>query len=382
MKIALFTDTFAPQVNGVARTLQRLVTHLEKRDISYQLFVPEMIEQSDLFSSNIHSFMSLPFFLYPECRMALPNLFSIKEKMAEFQPDLIHITTPFNIGLSGLHYGKKYHIPMVGSYHTHFDYYLRYYKLQFMQEMLWKYVKWFYSSFEKTFVPSEETREHLVERGFHNINLWKRGVDCHLFHPRYKNGSITERFSIKKKFLLLYVGRIAPEKDLHILRQVMRQLPESIRQNVHWLYVGDGPMRIEMMQEFQENVTFTGYLKGEALASVYASADLFVFPSTTETFGNVVLEALASGTPAIVSNQGGVKEIVQHKRTGMICEAKQPDSFIQAIVTLLGNQSIRKEMSYEARKYAKTQAWETIFDELILQYEQAAQNRKSLRQLA
>ncbi|WP_026671708.1 glycosyltransferase family 4 protein [Alkalihalobacterium bogoriense] len=382
MKIALFTDTYAPQVNGVSKTLQRLVNHFEHRNVAYQLFVPECIEKTDLFSTNIQTFFSLPFFLYPECRMAVPNPFIIRQQMNEFKPDLIHITTPFNIGLSGLHYGKKLNIPMVGSYHTHFDHYLKYYKLSLMSEWLWKYLRWFYSHFSKTFVPSHETKTHLLQKGFSNLDLWTRGVDCNQFQPQQKDNSIYERFKIKDKFILLYVGRMAPEKDLDTMREIMVKIPTPLKDKIHWIYVGDGPMLPEMKQEFSENVTYTGYLKGKDLASIYAVADLFVFPSTTETFGNVVLESLASGTPAIVANAGGVREIVQHHKTGMVCEAKNASSFISAIEQLLANQGKRLQMSYEARAYAKTQSWESIFDNLLQQYELVYYNSKSQVQFA
>lgn len=379
MKLALFTDTFVPQVNGVARTLKRLVNHLDKRQIDYQLFVPDSIEKTDLFASNIQTFTSLPFFLYPECRMALPNVFKIRRNLELFEPDLIHITTPFNIGLSGLHYGKKHNIPMVGSYHTHFDHYLRYYKLTFMSEMLWKYLRWFYSGFEKTFVPSVETKNHLHLRGFSSIDIWSRGVDCSLYDPakRKENDSLSATSST---YTLLYVGRMAPEKDLNTLCQVMKQLPQALREQIHWIFVGDGPMLPELKEEFQTaNVTFTGYLQGEALASVYAKADLFVFPSVTETFGNVVLEALASGTPAIVANKGGVKEIVQHGKTGMVCEAGQAESFVNAISQVLSQRTIRNQMGYDARAYAKTQSWDVIFDGLLQQYERAIFDKNKQR---
>ncbi|WP_209123945.1 glycosyltransferase family 1 protein [Alkalihalobacillus sp. BA299] len=382
MKIALFTDTFTPQVNGVARTLQRLVHHFEHRSVPYQLFVPETIQQSDVYSHHIHSFFSLPFFLYPECRMALPNPFTIRQQMDAFKPDLIHITTPFNIGLSGLHYGKKQNIPMVGSYHTHFDHYLKYYKLTFMSEWLWRFMKWFYSHFNKTFVPSQETKTHLARRGFTNIELWTRGVDCFQFSPKQKDDSLYKRFNIQKKYVLLYVGRMAPEKDLDTLKLVMQQLPEELRNEVHWIYVGDGPLFQEYKEHFTENITFTGYLAGSELSSIYALADLFVFPSTTETFGNVVLEALASGTPAIVANEGGVTEIVNHEQTGMICEAKNPQAFISSIEKLLSDDILRLQMSYEARKYARSQSWEAIFDNLLIQYEKAYEMSRSHMKLA
>ncbi|WP_078555574.1 glycosyltransferase family 4 protein [Bacillus alkalicellulosilyticus] len=376
MRIALFTDTYIPQVNGVAKTLQRLVNHFELRNVDYKLFVPT--EMPDPFPSHIHSFFSLPFFLYPECRLAVPNPFLIRQQMAEFKPDLLHITTPFNIGLSGLHYGKKLNIPMVGSYHTHFDHYLQYYKLTIMSEMLWTYLRWFYGHFEETFVPSTETKIHLVKKGFNNIQLWTRGVDCSLFQP-YQNTNLLPT-TAQDKYKLLYVGRMAPEKDLATLCQVIRKMPEQLKDNIHWVFVGDGPMLPEMKAEFSKNVTFTGYLTGTALAEMYASADLFVFPSTTETFGNVVLESLASGTPAIVANEGGVQEIVTHNQTGMVCQSKNPQAFIQAIEMILGNESKRRQMSLEARSYAKTQSWEAIFDNLLLHYEQTIyQTKKTVR---
>ncbi|WP_100373837.1 glycosyltransferase family 4 protein [Bacillus sp. FJAT-45037] len=383
MKLALFSDTYSPQVNGVARTLTRLVSHLEKRQVNYQLFVPDQLDRRDPFSSNIHGFTSFPFFLYPECRVAWPNLIKMKKQLSSFDPTVIHVTTPFNIGLSGLHYSKKQGIPIVGSYHTHFDHYLEYYKLHFLSDVMWSYLRWFYASCEKIFVPSKETMEHLEEKGFKNIDIWSRGVDCHLFHPSKKEAFLYDVYKINRKFVLLYVGRMAPEKDLATLKNIMRRIPEALRDQIHWIYVGDGPMLFEMKQEFiNDAVTFTGYLNGESLAAVYALADLFVFPSQTETFGNVVLESLAAGTPAIVANKGGVKEIVQHRKTGMICEAGHAQSFVESIVEVLSQPSKRLQMSYEARAYARTQSWDRIFDDLLIQYERTSLIQQKAQYLA
>ncbi|WP_338035664.1 glycosyltransferase family 1 protein [Halalkalibacterium halodurans] len=376
MRIALFTDTYIPQVNGVARTMKRLVDHLEKRQVEYALYMPETIEKLDRFESNIHTFASLPFFLYPECRIALPNVFKLRQQLTSFQPDLLHIATPFNVGLSGLQHGKKYGIPMVGSYHTHFDHYLHYYKLQFMSAWLWKYVKWFHQPFERTFVPSVETMRHLQKHGFQRLALWTRGVDCERFHPKQRHRSYASNLLPKDKAVLLYVGRLAPEKDLATLVAIMAQLPQELNEKIQWMIVGDGPSLPEMKKQCPTNVTFTGYLKGEELAAAYASADLFVFPSATETFGNVVLESFASGTPAIVADRGGVTEIVEHGKSGMICKAGDVHSFIQAIEHLLMNRSKRAEMGYEARQYALTQSWERIFDDLLEQYEQVIFHHK------
>lgn len=219
MRIALFTDTYAPQVNGVAKTLKRLTNHFEKRGVQYQIFVPDVTD-NDLFSSQVHRFTSFPFFLYPECRLALPNVFHIRKQLEQFKPDLIHIATPFNIGMCGVYYGKKLNIPIVGSYHTHFDQYLEYYDLQFLSKWIWRYMNWFHKPFLKTFVPSHETKQLLMRHGFSNIHLWKRGVDCLQFQLSYNTDKVRKKYKINKKHIFSFVGRLAPEKDLDILIEI------------------------------------------------------------------------------------------------------------------------------------------------------------------
>lgn len=370
MKLAIFTDTFPPQVNGVARTFQRLETYLNAKSIEHRFFVPES-RGEDLFSTSVHRFTSIPFILYPECRMALPNMFRIRKQLEEFQPDLIHIATPFNIGLTGLYYGKKMNIPMVGSYHTHFDQYLKYYDLELLSSWLWRYMSWFHRPFLKTFVPSQVTKQELVKRGFINLEIWSRGVDCQQFHPHFNPQLIRQKYNIKAPFVLTFVGRLAPEKDLPLLMEIAEKLPEHLKRQIHWLIVGDGPLREELSRNKPENMTFTGYLKGECLSEVYAGSSLFIFPSTTETFGNVVLESLACGTPAIVARAGGVKEIIKDRKTGVLCQPHQPDEFIDAITDLLENELLLKKMSHEARTFALTKSWDSIFNKLISEYEMA-----------
>ena len=155
-------------------------------------------------TDHIHRFESLSFFLYPECRLALPNLLQIKAELQDFSPDIIHVATPFNMGLCGVYYAKKLNIPLVGSYHTDFDQYLKYYDLQFFSKWVWKYMNWFHSPFQKLFVPSKETLQQLNGRNFKNLEIWPRGVDCQLFHPHYDKISVHEKYgSIEKIFTLI-----------------------------------------------------------------------------------------------------------------------------------------------------------------------------------
>ncbi|WP_456274196.1 glycosyltransferase family 4 protein [Bacillus sp. AK031] len=382
MRIAIFTDTYDPQVNGVARTLKRLTSHMAKRRVEYELFVPEMKSSLRAYP-NIHEFTSFPFFFYPECRTAIANPKTIERRLRDFNPDLIHIATPLTMGLYGQHASKRLGIPVVASYHTHFDRYLDYYKMSWISPVLWKYMKWFHSNCEKIFVPSMETKNHLIQQGFENLSIWSRGVDCTLYDPSKTNNSIRNKYGIKEKFIILFAGRLAPEKDLETLVNTIKGLSDDVKKQVHWLIAGDGPCRREISMELQnKNVTMAGYLEGEELAEVYASSDLFFFPSPTETFGNVVLEAGASGLPSIVADEGGVTSIIENQMNGVICPAHSTEDFIKSTERLIENGDFRYTLGENARQYAKKQSWDSIFDQLLNEYLEVIDINQNLRRHA
>ncbi|MGF2714076.1 glycosyl transferase [Bacillus mycoides] len=376
MRVAIFTDTFTPQVNGVAKTLERLTKYFQKENIAYSVFAPQHTAE-DNFVTNVNKMRSIPLtILYPECRFAFPTP-RIKRELLAFKPDIIHIATPFNMGLCGLYYAKKLNIPVVGSYHTDFDAYLRYYKIEFLSNMLWNYLSWFHSHMQKNFVPSPETLHQLKKKGFQQLYIWGRGVDCTLFHPTYNKDLFRKKYNITAKYVLSYVGRLAPEKDIDTL-QTLIQTTNKERDDIHWLIAGDGPLAKGLHENVPKtNVTFTGYLQGVDLAEAYASSDLMVFPSTTETFGNVVLESLACGTPVIGANSGGVKNIITDGKTGVLCEPKNEDSFLSSIYELLNNEEMRKQMSLDAHSYATTQSWDEISNNLLMHYDDVIQSRKA-----
>ncbi|MEL3971755.1 glycosyltransferase family 1 protein [Rossellomorea oryzaecorticis] len=362
MRIALFSDTYHPQVNGVARTLKRLTDYFEKKGIEYKVFVPETDARKEQYP-NVHSFTSFPFIFYPECRTAIANPITIEKQLKEFSPDLIHVTTPLSMGLIGVHCAKKMNIPLVASYHTHFDFYLDYYKMTWLSPLLWKYMKWFHSRAQRIFVPSIDTKKHLESKGFQHLSIWSRGVDCEAFSPSKRTNGLND------KFTLLYVGRLAPEKDLETLTKIIKFLPPAVKATVQWIIVGDGPLKKEMERDLkEENVTCTGYLNGGELAKIYASSDLFVFPSASETFGNVILEAFASGLPAVVADKGGVTTIVEDGKDGRIARAHHYESFIEAIDEITGNEELHKSMSRQARLKAEHLSWDSIFKKLEFEY--------------
>ena len=185
------------------------------------------------------------------------------------------------------------------------------------------------------------------------------------------------KYRITSPYILSYVGRLAPEKDIETLLVLVRQTTKERKNDIHWLIVGDGPLTGKIKETMAENVTFTGYLEGEDLAEAYACSHIMIFPSPTETFGNVVLESLACGTPVIGASVGGVKNIITHGTTGLLCEPKQTNSFLSSIYTLLDHPKEREYMGKQGRNYALTQSWDEIFNDLVMHYEDVIQNRKA-----
>ncbi|MFT8872847.1 MAG: glycosyltransferase family 1 protein [Sporolactobacillus sp.] len=368
MKIAIFTDTYTPQVNGVAKTLERLTQFLNRHGIEFLVFTPQHIGEKPQ-RRHIETIRSIPLAIYPECRLAVPGPIFIKEKMRRFRPDLIHVATPFNMGLVGKYYAKKMNLPLVGSYHTDFDAYLNYYKMDVFAPLLWNYLRWFHHSLLKTFVPSQETLIQLKQKGFHRLGIWSRGVDCEQFRP-CGSRALRERYGIRAPHVLCFAGRLAPEKAIDTLLATVARV-NAARADVHWIIAGDGPSAEEMKKAAPANVTFTGYLSAAELAELYSAADAMVFPSPTETFGNVVLESMACATPVVGAASGGVKNIISDGSTGVLCPPRDAAAFAAATLALLADSQRRSAMARAARHYALLQSWECIFDRLLGDYQAA-----------
>lgn len=383
MKVALFTDTFLPDVNGVARTLGRWVDYLESHGATCRVFAPQSDNGTgtDYNSIMVERFYSIPFLLYPECKLAIPNPISIKKTLQDFKPDLIHCATPFNLGLYGLHYAKKHKIPVVASYHTHFDQYLQYYKIQWVEGMLWRYLGWFHQTCSRIYVPSQSTRDYLKERGFMNLEIWSRGVDVVRFHPQVDREEVLRKAGADpRKCSLLYVGRLAPEKSVDVLLEAYESLPQVLKDQTELILAGDGPLYEELNETYQEraDIHFLGFKEGRELADLFAAADLFVFPSATETFGNVVLEAMASGTAVIGAAAGGVQDTVRHMETGWLCPVGDAGAFAEAIARLLENEPLRRSLGAAGREYSLLQSWESIFSRLLDSYRQILEQQDNL----
>lgn len=368
MKIALFTDTYLPQINGVTNTLNKLIQYYETMGIEFKVFVPKYdIELQD---HNIERFHSIKFFLYPDNRVTFPNVFKISSILSDFHPDIIHIMTEFNMGITGMNYGKKHGIPTISNYTTNFSIYSDYYGVPFLKQPIWNYMKWFHTQSDITLCPSIAAQQLLKSQGIHNTKIFSRGIDFNNFHPNHRSNELREQLGISNKITFLYVGRVSYEKDLDILRKSYQEIRQKYREQVAMVITGDGPCLEKCKQLFPKDTIYTGFQKGKELAEIYASCDIFVCPSSTETFGNVVLEAMASGLPVIGADAGGVGEIIQHRTTGLKFAERNVDELTKCMDELAENIDVRHDLKTNGREFATNRSWEKIFDGLLNIYQE------------
>lgn len=377
MKIAVFTDTFLPQVNGVTNTLSRLGQYLDHTEHEYIFLAPEFEEKEEgLYSYNVERFFSLKFILYPECRISFPTTRKLDRVLDAFQPDIIQCMTEFNMGVSGLGYAKKRNIPVVTNYTTNFYKYLKYYNLSFLENVCWKYMQWFHNQSNQTLCPSNNTIDVLEKNGIENVGLFGRGVDCQQFSPTKRSDTLRKTLGIDDKLAFLYVGRVSVEKDLDILFKAYNRLQETHGKEIALIITGDGPMLEKYANTYKEGIIYTGYQSGEKLAEMYASADIFAFPSPTETLGNVVIEAMASSLPVIAVNEGGVKQNLRDQYNGIGCKEKDVDDFYNGMLKMVEDSAYRQQIGKQARAYALTNRWEKVFEDLLTTYERVIGEKK------
>ena len=340
LNMAHFTDTFY-EVNGVGLTLRRQVEAAVNANKKYTIITCDTAVRPQL--PGIRNFVPIGVFHlpeYPEQKLFHPPFMEILNYCYEQNFTHIKTATPGPMGLAALGVARLLKLPIWGTYHTALPQYAQYLTGDSaMEEMMWKYIVWFYNQMDLVFVPSGSTAEELHQKGVDpsKLRLYPRGVDVKRFHPSKRNGVLEKRYQVKDGLKLLYVGRVSKEKNLQLLATVFKTLIPS-HPELKLFIVGDGPYLEEMRREmYGTPCIFTGYLAGEELAEVYASCDLFVFPSTTDTFGNVVLEAQASGLPVIVTDSGGPRESIIDGETGSIVPGDDEESLRQSINLLLAD---------------------------------------------
>ena len=372
MKIAIFTDTFYPQINGVTNTLGKMTKYFGESKIEYKIFAPKYDDDAD---GSAERFYSLKFFLYPDCRITLPNIFRITQTLSDFKPDLIHLMTEFNMGLTGLHYGKKNNIPTISNYSTNFSQYTDYYRLDFLKQGIWDYLKWFHNQNNITLCPSSESRKLLKQHDISNTAVFSRGIDSQKYHPSYRSAKLRRALGVEDKTVFLYVGRVAYEKDLDILCEGYKNIKEKYGNRIALIITGEGPYLDKCRAVFPSGTIFTGFKRGAELSELYASADIFVCPSSTETFGNVILEAMASGLPVIGADSGGLKEIITHNRNGLKFKARHAGELADCMTELFEKAGLRNYVKENGISFSRNRSWNRIIGGLIGIYEEVCREK-------
>jgi glycosyltransferase involved in cell wall biosynthesis len=362
MRIAIVTENFLPKLDGVTRTIAMLLEHLQSRGHQAIVFGPEDAPRRYA-GARVVGVPGPPIPFYPELRMLVPRR-EMGRRLARFHPDIIHLADPMLLGMVGLYWAHRIAVPAVAAYHTNIADYMSHFKLGLLKEPIWRYRRFLHNQCAATLVPSTSTGMILAKRGFERVHMWPRGVDSALFSPARRDSQWRREVGADDDTtVILYTGRVSNEKNLHILAEAYRAVARPCARLV---LVGDGPARAETETRLRGlPVTFTGYLRGEALARAYASADIFAFPSTTETFGQVVQEAMASGLPVVGCQAEGVGDLVQPGVTGLLAAPNDVGDFAAALGALLDDPARRMAMGHAARAWAATRSWSEVMDDLL-----------------
>ncbi|MCK9211634.1 MAG: glycosyltransferase family 1 protein [Ignavibacteriaceae bacterium] len=365
IKIAYFNASFKIGQDGVTRVLYKMIQGALERNhevIGITSVLPEQEEQI----IPMYQVPSVVMPLQKNYRLALPGYHAFAKVLEKFNPDILHINSPCPLGYSAMKYGQFFNIPVVATYHTHFPKYLPYYHLSALEEWTWKLSRSLYNNIDRTFVPTRPIMDELTQHNFHELEYLPNGVDGVLFNPNRRSSAWRKQFSNGEKPIVLFVSRLVWEKDLHVLAEAYKVLHPK-RNDFEMIVVGDGPARKEF-QAMMSGAHFLGYQSGETLAEIFASADIFAFPSTTETFGLVTLEAMASGLVPVAVNVGGAVDIIEDGKSGFFSSAESGKDMAEKIAFLLDNPGQRKVMSKNAHARSSAFHWENIFEQLFSSY--------------
>tara|TARA_Y100000591_G_scaffold228490_1_gene199493 strand:+ start:794 stop:1936 length:1143 start_codon:yes stop_codon:yes gene_type:complete len=371
VKIAFFTETFLPKVDGIVTRLTKTIDNLVQKGDEVVVFCPEGCP-TEYKGAKIIGVAAMPLPLYPELKLGLPGP-AVSDALENFKPDLIHVVNPAVLGLGGIWLAKSNNIPLIASYHTHLPKYLEHYGMGMLEPLLWELLKAAHNQALLNLCTSTAMVEELESKGIKRTALWQRGVDTETFKPEFRSQKMRNKLLGKypdKNSLLIYVGRLSAEKQIERIKPVLEEIPDACL-----ALVGDGPYRNQLEKIFENTQTnFIGYLSGEELASAYASGDIFLFPSSTETLGLVLLEAMAAGCPVIGANKGGIPDIINDGVNGCLYDPDGVDqgksSLIEATKKILNNNTKKENMRIEARNESEKWNWSQATLQLKKYYEE------------
>jgi glycosyltransferase involved in cell wall biosynthesis len=388
LRVALVTETYPPEINGVAMTIGQIVEALQKRDHQVQLIRPRQgNEPLPEAGANLEQVLrpGIPIPNYSGLNIGLPAKRLLSKLWTLRRPDVVHIATEGPLGWSALAAANKLRIPVLAGFHTNFHSYSSHYGFSWLKKPIYAYLRKFHNQARLTLVPTLKLREELSRAGYRHVEILARGVDNQLFTPARRSLEMRRAWGLADDGLAVtYVGRIAPEKNLGLLIRTFEAI-ERIRPDARLILVGDGPELAQLRTAYPRFV-FCGPRSGEDLAQHYASSDVFLFPSITETFGNVLLEAMASGLAVLGYDYAAAAEFVRHGENGLKVEFDREDDFIREAEWFATHPEALAALGAQARETALSISWEEIFHRLEGFYlrvvsEQEAAQEASLRKL-
>lgn len=375
MKIAYFNANLKVGQDGVTRCIYKMIDGvIERGHKAIAVTSTPPVGEAPI---PIYGVPSVKLPLQKTYRIAVPGYQAFAQYLEEFQPDILHINSPCTLGYSAIKYGKHFGIPVVATYHTHFPTYPRYYNLDSLEELTWRLSRRLYNKVDRTFVPALPILRELDQHGIQRLEYLPNGVDTGAFSPLYRSDEWRKRFGHGEKPVILFVSRLVWEKDLRVLAQTFTEL-RSHRDDFEMVIVGDGHARQEL-QQMMPGAHFLGYQSGKMLAESFASADVFAFPSTTETFGLVTLEAMSSGLAPVAAKVGGAVGIIQEGRSGLFAEPLNGVDLARKIEWLLDHPNHRKVIAEHALARAQEFRWDRILDRLFENYKEVIESFRSRR---
>ncbi|MHA6163647.1 glycosyltransferase family 4 protein [Pseudomonas sichuanensis] len=365
LRITLVSETFPPEINGVANTLGRLDAGLRQRGHQVEVIRPRQASDSmpDA-EGELLLCRGWPLPGYPGLQWGEVSVHKLLRRWRRQRPDVLYIATEGPLGLSALRAARRLGISVVSGFHTNFPQYSGQYGLGLLTRLLTHYLRWFHRRTAITLVPSASQRLALERRGFENLSLMARGVDACLFNPARRSQTLREQWGLAADDIaVVHVGRLAAEKNLALLRPALDTLQARYPQRrLRLIMVGDGPQRASLEQQLPDAL-FCGVQRGEQLAEHYASGDLFLFPSLTETFGNVVLEAMASGLAVVAYDEAAAAQHIRHGHSGALAMPGDQAAFIDAACWLLEENETLRRVRLNARQHASRQGWPAIVEQ-------------------
>jgi len=361
-RIACVTETYPPEVNGVAGTLARMIQGLQERNHEIQLIRPrQTAAQSPESTPGFHEVLmrGLPVPRYPTLRMGMPSKRALVQMWSTHRPDVVHIATEGPLGWSALNAALHLKLPVCSDFRTNFHAYSRHYGIGWLHRPIMAYLRKFHNRTAFTMVPSESLRQQLRANGFERLVLVTRGVDTDLFSPARRSEALRQSWGVTPATpVALFVGRLAAEKNLDALANAFRAMRQQ-RADARLVVVGEGPAAQQLAEAVPEAI-FAGTRRGDELGAHYASADLFVFPSMTETFGNVTLEAMASGLAVLAYDHASAGQMIKSGENGLIAPLGNEEEFVRLARHLVATPEHAREMGRRARESAGAAGWDRI----------------------